>query len=382
MDGTGSGFCGLDGKSHRIKNFPWSVVHLAMATVLVAFHSVTAHADTVFVWSEDGTIKHFTTNGVGSVLVGNGVPGWNGPVGLTVDNDGYLYSGCPGTSRVLKYTADGIGSEVGFADSVSALAFDRVGSIYMTIPNYSGLCRGYFTVNCTQSHLSSPISLALDSSGNIYVATGVYPYPYGATYTNTIAKFSPDFTYLGDFATNLNKPWGLAFDQAADLFVSNSGTNGVLSNTIFRIKPNGSLLFFANAGINNPRGLAFDSAGNLYVANGGDGTIRKFTPDGTGSIFATGLIAPTSIAIQPGLKLWPTPITLVNPKTLTDGTFQFGFANSPGMSFSALVNSNVSSSISNWAGLGGVSEIAPGQYLFVDLQATNNPQRFYRVRSN
>jgi hypothetical protein len=47
-----------------------------------------------------------------------------------------------------------------------------------------------------------------------------------------------------------------------------------------------SLGSFAS-GLNNAMGLAFDAAGNLYTT---DGTIiRKFTPDGVGSVFATPL---------------------------------------------------------------------------------------------
>ncbi len=36
---------------------------------------------------------------------------------------------------------------------------------------------------------------------------------------------------------------------------------------------------------------------------------------------------------------------------------------------------------SNWTALGAASEAPPGQYQFTDWQATNNPRRFYRVRS-
>ena len=35
---------------------------------------------------------------------------------------------------------------------------------------------------------------------------------------------------------------------------------------------------------------------------------------------------------------------------------------------------------SSWA-LGGVTEVSPGQFQFTDLQATNTPRRFYRLRS-
>jgi secreted PhoX family phosphatase len=154
-------------------------------------------------------------------------------VGLAVDNSGNLYSGCPGSSTVTKWTKNGIGSYAGFADSVSGLAFDRADNLYMTVPNYVSVCRGYFTADCNQSYLANPTSLVFDKAGNIFVANGVSAFPFGGNnqYTNTIAKFSNNLTYLGDFATNLNKPWGLAFDRAGNLFVSNSGNNRIYKFT-------------------------------------------------------------------------------------------------------------------------------------------------------
>ena len=43
---------------------------------------------------------------------------------------------------------------------------------------------------------------------------------------------------------------------------------------------------------------------------------------------------------------------------------------------------NVSLPLRNWTALGGVAEIFPGQFQFTDTQATNSPQRFYRVRAD
>jgi N-acetylneuraminic acid mutarotase len=77
----------------------------------------------------------------------------------------------------------------------------------------------------------------------------------------------------------------------------------------------------------------------------------------------------------------PTPITLTGSKTLTNGSFQFSFTNTPGALFGVLATTNLALPLSNWTLLGGVTEISPGQFQFTDAQATNSPQRFYRLRS-
>jgi hypothetical protein len=46
-----------------------------------------------------------------------------------------------------------------------------------------------------------------------------------------------------------------------------------------------------------------------------------------------------------------------------------------------LTTTNLLLPLSNWSVIGSVPEISPGVFQFTDLQATNGPQRFYRVRS-
>jgi hypothetical protein len=72
---------------------------------------------------------------------------------------------------------------------------------------------------------------------------------------------------------------------------------------------------------------------------------------------------------------------LMNSTRLTSGAFQFSFTNTPGAGFTALTTTNLSLPLSNWSVIGSVPEISSGVFQITDLQATNNPQRFYRVRS-
>jgi T5SS/PEP-CTERM-associated repeat protein len=77
----------------------------------------------------------------------------------------------------------------------------------------------------------------------------------------------------------------------------------------------------------------------------------------------------------------PTPIQLAGLTLSGGAAFQFSFTNTPGALFTVLAATNPALPLSNWTVLGAVSESPPGQFQFSDSQATNNPLRFYRVRS-
>src|SRR5882724_1170181 len=125
-----------------------------------------------------------------------------------------------------------------------------------------------------------------------------------------------------------------------DLFASDN-----LGGTIYKFAPDGTWSIFAT-GLNDPEGLAFDSAGYLFVADSGtgsgDGKIYKFAPDGTRSIFATGLNFPFGLACDSGGNLFESD--LVNGtiyKFAPDGTrstFATGLNGPQGLAFDSAGN--------------------------------------------
>lgn len=80
--------------------------------------------------------------------------------------------------------------------------------------------------------------------------------------------------------------------------------------------------------------------------------------------------------------LYARPFALTGVSMLSEGALRFGFSNTPGVNFSAWATTDLSLSLGERTSLGSVTEIAPGQFQFTDPQATNSPQRFYRVRAN
>jgi hypothetical protein len=95
------------------------------------------------------------------------------------------------------------------------------------------------------------------------------------------------------------------------------------------------------------------------------------------TIFVNG-IQSTSAVINVSVPIPTTPI-ITDETVQSNGWFQCNFTNSIGALFGMLAATNVSLPLSNWTALGGISEISPGQFKFVDPQTTNATKRFYRL---
>jgi hypothetical protein len=68
---------------------------------------------------------------------------------------------------------------------------------------------------------------------------------------------------------------------------------------------------------------------------------------------------------------------------LTNGGAKIGFNNLPDISYTVFASTNAALPFSQWSDLGPVvaSPANSGNYQFTDPQATNYPQRYYRVRT-
>lgn len=109
----------------------------------------------------------------------------------------------------------------------------------------------------------------------------------------------------GAAEVDLNNPTALAFDHSGNLFVADHATE-----TIFKLTPDGTRsVFVTGVRLSQGNGLAFDAADNLFVLSpSGEyhvgGTILKFGPDRSRGTFVTGVGLPYSLAIDPSGNLF------------------------------------------------------------------------------
>ena len=147
-------------------------------------------------------------------------------------------------------------------------------------------------ISYTGAGLSKPGALAIDATGNVWVAsTGV----------NGVVKLDNSGSGAGSVVPGFtgSKPAGITIDQSGSAWVTNQ-----TGNSIAKIDPTGATsTSYTGNGLTSPIGIAIDGAGDVWVTNSGTNTISGFTNSGgvlSGSPFSGGGIAnPSSIAINP-----------------------------------------------------------------------------------
>lgn len=138
--------------------------------------------------------------------------------------------------------------------------------------------------------------------------------------TTSTTKTSTGTTTATDTLPSFYSPVGVALDASGNIYVADYG-----NNMIRKITTGGVVSTFAGSGVegyinatgalavfNEPRGLTLDASGNVYVADAGNNRIRKITATGVVTTFAgsdsTGLIngaaltaaffAPSAVALD------------------------------------------------------------------------------------
>jgi hypothetical protein len=128
--------------------------------------------------------------------------------------------------------------------------------------------------------LEAPRGIAVDESGNVYVAGGDSDNALKITPGGVITEIIND---TGDGAgKSLKTPVGIAVDRLGNVYVSGSS-----SDNAFQITPSGMITeIINNAGdgaghvLDNPSGIAVDRSGNVYVSGSSSNNAFRITPRG------------------------------------------------------------------------------------------------------
>ena len=233
-----------------------------------------------------------------TTIAGNGIPGYSGdggaatdaellqPYSVAVDATGNVYIASQLENRILKVNNIGVIST--YAGNGTA--------------GYSGDGSA-----ATDAELNGPYSVAVDISGNVYIAD------YGNNRIRKVNSSGAISTYAGNgtggysgdgglaTAAELNGPFCVTFDVSGNVYISD-----FINNSIRKVNSSGVISTYAGNGIagysgdggaaidaelRHPGGITVDVSGNFYIADVYNNCIRKVNSSGIISTFAGSSIA-------------------------------------------------------------------------------------------
>ncbi|MFI5096581.1 MAG: NHL repeat-containing protein [Candidatus Acidiferrales bacterium] len=279
----------------------------------------------------------YTVAGTGvSGYTGDGGPAQsaelNSPYGVSIDALGNIYIADTGNRVIRKvdssgkittiagngnqgYNGDGMPAVSAALYAPYRVVADRAGNVYIadyynnrirkvdtsgTITTVAGTgTQGYNGdgIPASTAQLNFPSAVAVDASGNIYIAD---------TWNNLIRKIDTSGMIstiagtgfpgvLGDggpaTSAQVYQPIGLAVDSLGNVYIADFGNSKIrkvdTSGTINTIAGTGSIGNSGDGGpataafLNQPTGVAVDRAGNVYIADNQNSRVRKVDTSGT-----------------------------------------------------------------------------------------------------
>jgi sugar lactone lactonase YvrE len=271
-------------------------------------------------------VRKVNSSGTITTVAGNGGYGSGGDTGLAtsanveattgiaVDNSGNFYIADIYVRRIREVTLS-----TGIINTVAGTG-----------------TQGYYgdTGPATSAEFSYPYGVAVDSSGNIYIAdvsnnrirkvtvsTGIITTVAG----NGTAGYNGDS--IAATSAELNNPYGVTVDTYGNLYIGDSSnerirkvaaSTGIITTVAGTgsFGYNGDNIAATSANLATPYGIALDSSGNIYIADQYNGRIRKVTVStgiittvaGTG---AQGYSGDTGLATSAELN-YPTGVAVDN----------------------------------------------------------------------
>jgi uncharacterized protein (TIGR03437 family) len=234
--------------------------------------------------NDNSRVRKVTTDGIIHTIAGNGVERFSGdggpatsallsyPQGVAVDSSGTVYFTDTGNNRVRRVTPAGVITTIA---GTGSSGFSGDGG------------------PATAAEIGTPIGIAVDAGGNVYVAClgdvqrirKISP----AGIISTVAgggKLASDGVAATAAIIYLSLPAGIAVDRSGNIYFTDPLAG------VRKISADGMITTVKASGIPgvlprfDPHGIAVDASGNLYVADMQNNRIYKIAADGSTATIA------------------------------------------------------------------------------------------------
>lgn len=238
--------------------------------------------------SGNGLIRKITPGGLVSTLAGSGTAGFangqgtaasfNFPTGIALDPQGNIYAADMANNQIRKITSGNVVTTL--AGSTTSGSTDGTG---------------------TAASFNSPAGVAVDASGNVYVADMGNNMIRKITSGGVVSTLAGQAGMTGSTngqgtAALFNQPYGIAVDSSGNVYAGDYH-----NNLIRKITSGGLVSTLAGSGtagyvdgqgaaaeFDGPCGVAVNSSGTIYAADSINNMIREITPGGLVSTLAGG----------------------------------------------------------------------------------------------
>jgi len=239
----------------------------------------------------NGRVRKVSASGIITTVAGNGASGFTGdggpptsaslgPAGAAVDASGNLFIADAGNYRIRKVSASGMLTTV-------------AGNGNYGISGDGG--------PAASAVLNLPSGVAMDTSGNLFIAdrnnNRIRKVSAGGIITTFAGDGPSGFSGDGGPATSasLSEPQSIAIDGSGNLFIADAANNrirkvstsGVITTVAGSGATGASNGSFSgdggpavSAGLDYPTSVAVDASGNLFIADSFNGRVRKVSAGG------------------------------------------------------------------------------------------------------
>jgi sugar lactone lactonase YvrE len=251
----------------------------------------------------NNAIEKVTPSGTLSVFAGRGS---TNPTGCTT------LSPCV-ASQVQLFEPDGVAADgagnVYIADFADHLVEKVTPAGSLSVFAGTGTSGAPTPGPATSSKIGAPNGVGADAAGDVFIADSgefvekVTPSGTLSIFAGTGSTGAP--TPGPATASKLNVPNAVALDASGNAYIAD-----VANNEVEKVTPSGTLSVFAGTGtggaptpgpatgskLSNPEGVVVDGSGNVYIADASNQVVEKVTPSGTLSVVAGTGVAGASTA--------------------------------------------------------------------------------------